>query len=356
MLPWAYAFDAIVNLSDSHLSFIHSLKVVPDILRRDEPLSAQLMRRSFFVRRGGVGLDFQASFNRRNFEQVENDPAVVALALEGAGMPDIARLPAARARREMMIRSVEAIPFGLDVISSPLVPPNELLEIATENASLFNPHWEAPINLGMNRTENSLIVGDEFLNIATLPVGASEGKSIRTAQQIPRVNTLSNGRPLRRKAIGFRVAFKRPFRETGKSLGGGYLVGVTTSSFSSFDERNSLQQSSLFWGIDDNGNKYEGGSTDTISMRGSQRPHHGVEMNGRQVARNEDNVLYGCLETITVVVDTESRTLTFWRDGDILGTLVKNVPRSGVLYPVAVPFNAGAMVAITGLDGIPVLR
>ncbi|KAI2508164.1 negative regulation of histone ubiquitination [Fragilaria crotonensis] len=146
----------------------------------------------------------------------------------------------------------------------------------TENASLFNPHWEAPINLGMHRTENCLIVGDEFLNIATLPVGASEGKSIRTAQHIPSVNTLSNGRPLRRKAIGFRVAIKRPFRETGKSLGGGYLVGVTTSSFSSFDERNSLQQSSLFWGIDDNGNKYEGGSTDTISMRGSQRPHHGV--------------------------------------------------------------------------------
>lgn len=347
--------NAFFNLSSSHLSFNYSLRLVPDILRRDEPLSAQLLRRSFFVRRGG-GLDFQGSFNRRNFEQVENDPAVVALALEGPGVSDIARIPGARARREMLIRSVEAIPFGLDAISSPLLPPDELLEIATENASLFNPHWEAPINLGMHRKENSLVVSDpEFLNIATLPVGASEGKSIRTAQQIPRVSTLSNGRPIRRQAIGFRVTFKRPFRETGKSLGGGYVVGVITSSFSSFDERNSLQQSPLFWGIDDNGNKYEGGSADTISMRGSQRHHHGVEMNVRQVARNEDNVLYGCLETITVVVDMESRTLTFWCDGDILGTLVKNVPRSGVLYPVAVPFNAGAMVAITGLDGIPVL-
>lgn len=308
------------------------------------------------MRRAGGGLDFPGSFNRRSFEQVENDPTLAALALEGAGVSDTARIPGARARREMLIRSTEAIPFGLDSISSPLLPPDELLEIATENASLFNPHWEDPINLGMQRKENSLIVGDlEFANVATLPIGASEGKSIRSLQHIPRVSTLANGRPLRRKAIGFRVAFKRPFRGIGKSLGGGYLVGVTTSSFSSFDERNSLQQSSLFWGIDDNGNKYEGGSADSILMRGSQRPHHGVEMNGRQAMRNADDVLYGCLETLTVVVDTDSRSMTFWRDGDILGTLVKNVPRSGVLYPVAVPFNAGAIVAITGLDGLPVL-
>jgi hypothetical protein len=57
-----------------------------------------------------------------------------------------------------------------------------------------------------------------------------------------------------------------------------------------------------------------------------------------------------------VVVDMESRTLTFWRDDDILGTLVRNIPRSGALYPVAVPFNSGAIVAITGLDGSPVSR
>jgi hypothetical protein len=290
----------------------------------------------------------------------EDEHAVAALALEAAGVADAARIPGARSRRELMLRSAveHNMPFGMDAIvtSNPPLAPNNLREIAIENMSLYDPQWEAPINLGMTRKSNSLVVGDdENANIATLPIGATEGKSIRTLEPIPCVKERPDGTPIRRGAFGFRVAFKRPFRDLGKSLGGGYLVGLTTTSFSSFDERNSLQQSSLFWGIDDNGHKYEGGPV-SGSMRGSRRSHHGVEMSARHVPRNADNVLYGCLETITVVVDTESRTMTFWRNDDVLGSLVRGIPRSGALYPVAVPFNSGALVCITGLDGSPVDR
>ena len=338
---------------------------VPDILRRDDPLSAQLLRRSFFVRRGGGGLDFPRSFNPRSFDHIENENmmddeeegehSIAALALEVAGVSGAARIPGARTRRDMLMRSVDSSPFGIDSISSQGLSHDELLEIATENAMLYDPQWELPANLGMSTRENSLLLGDgEFANVATSPIGGAEGKSIRARQPIPRVTVLPNGGALRRKVIGFRVTFKRPFRDTGKSLGGGYLVGITTGSFAAFEERNSLQQSCLFWGIDDNGHKYEGSSGDSVSMRGTRRSHHGVEISSRQVSRNEDSVLYGCLETVTIVVDMESRALTFWRDDDILGTLVRNIPRSGTLYPVAVPFNAGAIVAITGIDGIPV--
>lgn len=334
---------------------------VPDVLRREEPLSSQLLRRSLFARRAGGGLDFQRSFHPRNLDQIENDMmeeeedehAVAALALEVAGVADAARIPGLRSRRELLLRSAaDSIQFGVDPVASQPLAPDELLEMATENASMYDPQWESPAKLGMRRKNNAIVVGDdEFANVATLPVGAAEGKSVRTLEPMLRATEAPDGKE-QCKVFGYRVTFKRPYREKGKSLGGGYLVGVTTASFSSFDERNSLQESSLFWGIDDNGHKYEGGAGGG-PIRGARRSHHGVEMSARNVARNSDNVLYGCLETITVVVDTESRTLTFWREDNVLGTLVRNIPRSMSLYPVVVPFNSGAIVAITGLDGSP---
>jgi hypothetical protein len=68
---------------------------------------------------------------------------------------------------------------------------------------------------------------------------------------------------------------------------------------------------------------------------------------------NSADVLFGAREVVTVICDFEARTLTFWRDETLLGTLVTNLPRSGALYPVAVPFNCGVTVAITGMDNDP---
>lgn len=329
---------------------------VPDVLRREEALSSQLLRRSFFVRRGGTGLDLHRSFNH-NLDEMENDMmdgdeeehAVAALALEVAGVTDAARIPGTRSRNDLFLRSVsENMPLALDAIrsSSNSIPaPNELLDFATENSTLYDPQW-------IKQKANKMDVGEKtFANVATLPIGATEGKSIRSLQHLPLPCDLPDGNSVRRKIFGFRVAFKRPYREMGKSLGGNYLIGITTSSFSNFGERNSLQQSSLFWGIGDNGHKYEGGPS-IASIRGPRRPQHSIEINHRNNARSGDS-LYGCMETITVVVDMESRTLTFWRNDVVLGTLVRNIPASGELYPVAVPFNPGASVAITGLNGNP---
>jgi len=41
--------------------------------------------------------------------------------------------------------------------------------------------------------------------------------------------------------------------------------------------------------------------------------------------------------------------MSFWRDGDFIGTLMRNLPRTGYLYPVVVPFNSGVTFAITGM-------
>jgi len=134
-------------------------------------------------------------------------------------------------------------------------------------------------------------------------------------------------------------------------MGGCYLVGVTTHAFASFGERSGLQQSRLFWGIEDGGRRYEGGGRRQGAVAGGSP--HGIQLNRAEAPRNSDNVLFGSREVVTVVADLEARTLTYWRDGRLLGTLVTGLPRAGSLYPVAVPFNAGVSVAITGLEGDP---
>ena len=55
---------------------------------------------------------------------------------------------------------------------------------------------------------------------------------------------------------GFRVVFDHPYRDPGMSLGDCYLVGLTTSSFSHFGDRNGLLQSPHFWGIEDSGSYF----------------------------------------------------------------------------------------------------
>jgi hypothetical protein len=136
-------------------------------------------------------------------------------------------------------------------------------------------------------------------------------------------------------------------------MGGSYLIGVTTASFSAYSEQNGLKQSPFFYGIEDHGQKYEG----SIHGRGaSARAGRGGMTYSTDVPEalmNDHSVLFGAREVITVVCDMENRTMTFWRDDILLGTLVTNLPRSGNLYPVAVPYNCGVTVAITGLDNCP---
>lgn len=287
----------------------------------------------------------------------EEEQVIAALALEVSGVTSAARAASARNLLDRRLRSLGAS-SGADAHPNP----DEILQTATENASLYQPTWADTSQIGgRNRGSNGIVLGtEEQRNVAHLAVGGGEGLSVRAAEPFPRgslpPNRLaspgsSSRERKRRRTFGFRVAFDRPHREVGSNMGGCYLVGVTTSSFHAFGERNGLQQSRFFWGIEDGGSKFEGGRH-SHSSRGNGRG--GVELRRSEAPRNPENVLFGSREIVTVVADLETRSLTFWRDGRLLGTLVSNLPRSGNLYPVVVPFNSGVSVAITGMDGSPI--
>jgi hypothetical protein len=207
----------------------------------------------------------------------------------------------------------------------------------------------------------------------------------------------------RSRIFGFRVAFDNPAKmdddtsQVGTDLGGCFLVGVTSSSFVSFTESSALQRSNLFWGIEDRGQIFEGTNhSDVRNNSTNTRPtqHQREENRRRPFARlldgsqggsvghaaavsasfsidigidepttggsesdiipmNAHSVLFGLRDVVTVVCDLEHRSLTFWRNETLLGTIVSNLPRSGNLYPIVVPFNAGVTVAITAITVDP---
>ena len=280
--------------------------------------------------------------------------------------------------------------------------PEELLQAATANAASYQPRWARPASLLGSRSRsgtNGIEVGEglERQALAHLPVGAGEGRAIRAEEALPRdgtnsanpfasfrlaselaaassgasssTTTTNNNNssnpvpneleaPPRRRAYGFRVAFDHPTKGdvTGASMGGCYLVGVTTSSFSAYGEHNGLHQSPFFWGIEDGGQKYEGSrhSSGRSSRRGvGGGAVYSVDIGASEAPMNAHGALFGAREVVTCVCDMESRTLTFWRDETLLGTLVSDLPRNVNLFPVAVPFNCGVTVAITGLDNDP---
>ena len=284
--------------------------------------------------------------------------------------------------------------------------------------------------------------GVERNQIAHVMFGASEGRAIRAEQPFPRVERSGNTNLLdpfqlslslsptnshdsdssdllcntemaimqqqqqssRSRAFGFRVAFDNPAlpcdldnTQVGSNLGGCFLIGVTSSTFTTHTESNTLKQSNVFWGIEDHGQIFEGmkrsdmNNHSTTATRTLVRQHQsrrrpysrrqdgthtssssgvpeaasfsadlavdepvgsGVN-NSQEIQMNSHAVVFGVRDVVTVVCDLDNRSLTFWRNETLLGTLVSNLPLSGNLYPVAVPFNAGTTVAITSLKGDP---
>lgn len=233
----------------------------------------------------------------------------------------------------------------------------ELLQRAAENTVHYQqPTWMDPSELiavtttsrssrmgssaRTNNTSNSIQVSgttsQQGMSLAHLPLGSEEGRPVRACDPLPR--------PSVARKVGFKVVFDSPTTDQGGNMGGCHLVGVTTTAFSAYRVHNGLQQSAFFWGIEDSGQKYEGSQTN--SRRRS-------EFTAVDAPMNASNCLFGSQEVIMVVCDYDSRSLSFWRDGLFLGTLVSNLPRTGQLYPVAVPFNGGVTVAICRLDVDP---
>lgn len=236
-----------------------------------------------------------------------------------------------------------------------LMSPEELWNTALQQQRNFQPTWS-------NRTRNAAstieIVSPQ---IATVTAGAGEGRALRAEPALPRdMPSVSNNESLsisqsNHRIVGFRVAFDHPTTEDGHSMGGCYLVGVTTSAFNAYNESNALQQSPFFWGIEDGGNKYEGPRH--ASRRGGRRmsPTYATELG--LAPRNAHGVLFGARDVVSVVCDLTSRTMCFWRNETYLGPLVQGLPRGGALYPVVVPFNNRVSVAIGPLsqDLLPLL-
>jgi len=326
-----------------------------------------------------------------NDERASN--AIESLAMEVSGMANAARRSLESRRqglesgRQRLLDAARAFSHQQPGRDVPRATPEELWQVAMQNGPNYQPQWMSPSQMsGRMRNSNGiqLVPLQPTHQLAHVPAGAGEGRAIRATQPIPRDNTLSassrmssrriaalqereaagnNNRiesdgPARR-AFGFRVAFDHPNCEPGGNLGGCYLVGVTVSSFTAYGEQAGLSQSAFFWGVEDGGNKYEGARY-AQPNRGSRRlsASYSTEIDTSDVPMNNANLLFGSREVVTVICDLEARTLTFWRGDTLLGTLVHNLPRSGNLYPVAVPFNCGVAVAITGLDGdpLPILR
>jgi hypothetical protein len=308
----------------------------------------------------------------RSFSSTRAAAEAAAAAYAAAGLgPPTARSLVDAARAGLLGSS------GRDV--EPLEP-DELWRAAFANGSIYQPKWMNPAEIGGRmRTANGIEVGDgDNQNVAYLPLGAGEGRALRALESIPRsapFNSLSSsslsprdGRESQnashcrrtRRIFGFRVAFEHPSKEEGKNLGGCYMIGVTTGSFGSFSEKNALQSSQFFWGIEDSGKKYEGSRYHHGSSRDGTRhgPGNANELTIDEAPRNGDSVLFGSKEVITCVVDSEARTMTFWREGNggntLLGTLVSNLPRAAQLYPIVSPYSSGSTVAITGMTGDPV--
>lgn len=285
--------------------------------------------------------------------------AVAALALEVAGIPVAARIPGARSVLNRLQRIPNAGPPAEDARNlSPPEQPDTLWRLAMENAALYQPKWVVQRGARSRHGHEIELGTGDLRNVARTADAVGEGRAIRASDPFPRgarraqynqSDASSQGGPMR-KVFGFRVVFDHPYREPGNSLGDCYLVGVTTASFSAYGDRNGLLQSPHFWGIEDGGSQFEGARRRRVPLPPSAP--YAVEMDPRAIARHS-NVLFGARDTVSVVVDLDNRTLSFWREGEYLGTLVRNLPRSGHLYPVIVPFNAGVTFAITGMDGSP---
>ena len=242
---------------------------------------------------------------------------------------------------------------------------DQLWQTAIENAAAYQPRWTAnPAEvlvrsatsrggLGAFLPSNYAIeVGQgEQQSIARLRDDGEEGRPIRADQPLPGLDIMSFGTSSdsrQRRIFGFRVAFDHPLVESGGNMGGCYLIGVVSQSFTNYASRNALQQSPFFWGIEDSGRKYEG----PLTHQGEDGSR-GEPLSPDESSYNENGALFGSREVMTVVCDFESGSMYFWRNEIFLGTLITSLPRTSSVYPIVVPFNPGVSVAITGMNDDP---
>jgi hypothetical protein len=80
-------------------------------------------------------------------------------------------------------------------------------------------------------------------------------------------------------------------KEAAKNVGGYYLIGVTHTFFDVFSERNALQQSPFFWGIEDCVNIYEGSRNPSSCDNRRGQSSYAIELSPSESKRNKEKVL-----------------------------------------------------------------
>ena len=174
-----------------------------------------------------------------------------------------------------------------------------------------------------------------------IAINTSSSKSaVRTTTSLSATN--------RSKAIGWKLMFHNPALSPGSSLGGNHLAGVTTSrSMKSFPNvrYSGLQTSGQFWGLADTGKIYEGDdkTTSIAQFRRSDR------------SSDSSDDVFGNLQVLTIVASIPDSTLSYWRDGTLIGRIVRSLPfsSSSELFPCCVLFSPNVSCYITGLHGDP---
>ena len=337
--------------------YFHTLSSGGSFLRRASHARAAWMAR------GLLGRTSEGRSNNNNHDNHED-----ALLEEDAELWDTV-VREVEIEREAIGRSMDGWPEGIGNSSSrrrflearargsdpaaalsplSMMGPEELWNAALERD--YSPAWtQTTISGEGNPRQASSCMEIVTPQICTVAEDCGEGRAVRAEPALPRDASPTN------RVVGFRVAFDHPTTVSGHSMGGCYLVGVTTSAFSAYNESNALAQSPFFWGIEDGGNKYEG---PRHARRGARRqnPTYSSEL-GSSVSRNAQGVLFGARDVISVVCDMNARTVCYWRNDTYLGPLVQGLPRNGALYPVVVPFNVRVSVAIGPLsqDLLPLL-
>lgn len=305
-------FSQMDEYDTHHITFLQK-NTGPSILRRAGYSAA---RAAWLARpRGG---------NANRLEDLEDEHELWESVVHGIG-DELILDGADRGRfventRQRFLDAARAFANRNSAESASNIEPDVLWESACNTS--YNPYW-----MTSGSSEIQVGEGQERRHLAHVPSGSGEGQAIRAESPLPRNTT-----------VGFRVAFEHPTAEaTGYNMGGCYLVGVTTSSFSAWNESKGLQNSPFFFGIEDGGLVYEGSSR---SRREAEAKTH-----------NSHGVLFGSRDVVTCI--TDGPTLSFWRDDTFLGTLVHSLPRSVALYPVVVPFNSEVTVAISNVDSDP---
>lgn len=337
------------------------------------PFEAVLSSGSFMIRDG------EPRFDRH-----------IADALQAAGVPDgaFAINDVQIGRRGVLglqNSAIEALPrrsprLQLRRQDGTEAEPTSLALLAQENAGDFDPCWLRKTNT-TSLTSSQAGSGrphpptDFYTDI--YGEGMNHVHLLTKGERIVRANIHV---PITTKVYGFRFAIDK-FVSTGTAS---FIIGVAPSP-SSFHISDGSIGIGPFWGIDDRGNIIESrldfiqsiisrsdqniilSSSDGNSLMGRRLGTlRNLTSNREEIARPASDQLptiqsidarnteaKSSDSTITIIIDNNSRLITFMKGEVTIGATTKLFPISSPLYPVILSYETGSIIAISGMKSDP---